>query len=204
MLIQKVILFHILGFLFEHSLKRIGRSETFLTLRDNRFTAPLNLTSDSSNSLNHTTYLCYQMFLIPYTVVNLFSSSDMVINTQYMLNGGHYYLSSISIVIGEDNAQCTTITVNSSQCQIIINSERVTSPSYTVGQYELQVLVASPVNSSSNDTLTVNLFSVQSRIIAKVTCERNPRGFPAANTLSLSLPISLQHLSFHGLLGMYI
>ena len=180
----------------------MGLSETFLTLRDNRFTVPLNLTSDSSNSLNRTTYLCYQMFLIPYTVVNLFSSSDMVINTQYMLNGGHYYISSISIVIGEDNAQCTMITVNSSQCQIIINSERVTSPSYTVGRYKLQV--ASSENSPLNDTLTVNLFSVQSRIVAKVTCGRNPRGFPAANTLSLSLPISLQHLSFHGLLGMYI
>ena len=181
----------------------MGLSETFLTLRDNRFTVPLNLTSDSSNSLNRTTYLCYRVFLIPYTVVNLFTSTDMAINAQYMLNGGHYYLSSISIVIGEDNAQCTAITIHSSQCQILINGERLTFPSHTVGRYKIQV--ASSVNSPLNGTLTVNLFSVQSRIIAKVTCGRNPRGFPATNILSLSLPIFLQYLCrFHGVLGMYM
>ena len=193
---------HVLGFLFEHSSRKNELSETFLTLRDNRFSAPLNLTSDSSNNLNRTTYLCYRVFVIPYTVVNLFSSSDMAINAHYMLNGGHYYVSSISIVIGEANAQCTTITVDSNQCQIKINGKHVTSPSHTVGQYEIQV--ASTGDSPSNGSLMANLFSVQSRIIAKVTCGRNPRGFPATNTLSLSLPISLQHLSFHGLLGMYL
>ena len=110
-------------------------------------------------------------------------------------------MSSISIVVGGTDVECTTITANTSQCEIEVNGKRILSASYQLGQYNIQITATKGV--SANGTLTITS-SVDDRIIVRVACGRDQKHFSNANALSLSLPISLLHLNFHGLLGMYM
>lgn len=104
-----------IGCLFESCGKLFPDTpEVFLTFWDNRFTAPLMLTSNSSENLNHTAYLCYQLHFIPIdTVLNLFSSPQMSINTRYTFLNGLYFMLSIGIVLGGAHSQteCNFIAV---------------------------------------------------------------------------------------------
>ena len=195
-----------LGCLFESCDKLFPDTpETFLTSWDNRFTVPLMLTSNSSENLNRTAYLCYQLHYIPIdTVLNLFSSPQMSINAQYTFLNGQYFMSSSGIILGGDHSQteCNFIAViaYSNQCLISLNKSNIstsTNTSYVLGlQHTIQV-------HSTHEAVTLIATSTKpsSRIIVKITCENHPGRHHKLLKLAIPTSLTFTDKKSHGLLG---
>lgn len=165
------------------------------------------LTSNSSENLNCTAYLCYQLHYIPIdTVLNLFSSPQMSINTRYTFLNGQYFMLSIGIVLGGAHSQteCNFIAViaYNNQCLISLNKRNTstsTNTLYVLGpQYNIQV-------HSTHETVTLVATSTKpsSRIIAKITCENHPGRHHKILKLAIPTSLTFTDKKSHGLLGQF-
>ena len=174
---------------------------SLIDLRNNKFVSPLMLTSMSSDDFNSTAFLglCYQVFLIPYTYVNLFSSSSLSINARYNFIAGEYHISAVGIVLGGSHRQCTYLVVKGgSQCEILLNNRQIsaTKSSYAFGQYAIQVSAVAHLTT----TVTISS-SLDHHIITKVACKPQRSG---SKRVELYLSTALCHQNSHGILGTYI
>ena len=154
------------------------------------------MSSDDSNAFLG---LCYQVFLIPYTYVNLFSSSSLSINARYNFIAGEYHITSVGIVLGGSHRQCTYLVVKGgSQCEILLNNRQIstTNSSYTFGQYVMQVSTVAHLTT----TVTISS-SLDHYIITKVACKPHQDG---NKWVELHLSTALCHQNSHGILGMHI
>ena len=194
-------------FLIDCSFEKLSKSrdtlETFISIQNSKFIALLTTNSESLNRFKSTTFLCYQVFpVIHDSFVNLFSSSCLSINAHFIFRVRQFYISSIGIVIGGSNGQCTHVTVvgdnQAQECQVTVNSVPISSSnsSYSTGSFVIEGSVVSP---------KMSMITVSSRVddsayaIAKVKCTWTP--FLEMTVLQLYFPNSLSIANSHGLLG---
>ena len=175
-----------------------SRTELFINLRNNKFLSPLMLTSRSSNDFTSTAFLCYRLFLFPYTYVNLFSSSSLSINARYNFITGEYHISAVGIVLGS-HGQCTSlVAIGGSECEVLLNNRRIsaTNSPYVFGQYAIQVSAVTHLTT----TVTISS-SLDHHIITKVACKPHQDG---NKWVELHLSTALCHRDSHGILGMHM
>ena len=156
------------------------------------------LTYDSAVELNRTSHLCYEVFITPNTTVNLFSSSNLVINAHYMLLSGQYYISDIGIVVGGASGLCTNVKIHGEKCMAFINGENISTHNNTGPHAHVR-----SVGSSHMPTVW-RVTSSKGYSIADVRCTRRSDGFLDVEALDLLIPTSLQDQNAHGLLGTYV
>jgi hypothetical protein len=171
----------------------------FIRLNSNRFTVPLWLTADSSSSLNRTTFLCYQLPLIPFnSIVNLFSSPQLSINAQYIFHSGQFRISSIGILVGGPDGNLTSLTIHGNQCRLEINGQKQIYGSYIGPLVTVQL-------QTHNSTLSHvwKIFSHRNFSILNAICTRSSTWKSHADTLDLLIPVYLNEWNSHGLIGQF-
>lgn len=174
--------------------------ETFTSIRTHKFLAPITPTSESMSSFKPTTFVCYQVKSVSHNFFNLFSSSCLSINAQFILRAEQFYISSIGMVIVGSNGQCTEVAVfgNAHDCQITVNRKLIPS-SYSSHSTGSPVIEIDPVSPRVTMVTVSPRLDGSTRVLAKIKCTWNPH--LKTSVLDLYIPTSLRLPKSRGLLG---
>lgn len=174
--------------------------ETFTSIRTHKFLAPITPTSESLSSFKPTTFVCYQVKSVSHNFFNLFSSSCLSINAQFILRAEQFYISSIGMVIVGSNGQCTEVAVvgNAHDCQVTVNRKLIPSSdsSHSTGSPVIEI---DPVSPRVTMVTVSPRLDGSTRVLAKIKCTWNP--YLKTSVLDLYIPTSLRLPNSHGLLG---